>query len=401
MQKTILVLLLLSGLSGPAIAQVRSDNWLEQLLLANGSAKLKEVLANRDSFQYQVIYTRIDRNPEGYPIFTNFHLNVDRDRYFNPASTVKLPVALAALEKINRLRQWGIDRTTPMLTDSAFSGQTAVHSDTSSANGLPSVEHYIKKIFLVSDNDAYNRLYELVGQNELNEMLRQKGYPGARIIRRFVPMTEEENRHTNPVRFVKNGKLLYNNKAQYNSRPFHFPRKILIGRAYYDRNDSLIHQPMDFTAHNNLPLQDLQQMLQSVIYPESVPAQKRFLLTPDDLQFLRRYMSAYPSESTKPTYDTSEFFNSYTKFFFKGGRRTPPPHLRIFNKTGWSYGFLTDASYVIDTLHNIEFMLCAAIYVNADGVLNDNKYEYEETGYPFFAGLFEVIYEYEKRRRRD
>ena len=29
-------------------------------------------------------------------------------------------------------------------------------------------------------------------------------------------------------------------------------------------------------------------------------------------------------------------------------------------------------------------MLSGSIYVNSDGILNDNRYEYIEIGYPFF-----------------
>ena len=113
-----------------------------------------------------------------------------------------------------------------------------------------------------------------------------------------------------------------------------------MGNAYYNRRDSLIHQPMDFTTHNVLPLQDLQQMLQSVMFPQSVPAKKRFALTDDDYKFLYQYMSKLPYESKYPHYDTTEYFQGYTKFFmFKAGKKPIPSYIRIFNKPGWSYGF--------------------------------------------------------------
>ena len=45
-------------------------------------------------------------------------------------------------------------------------------------------------------------------------------------------------------------------------------------------------------------------------------------------------------------------------------------------------------------------MLSAVIYVNRDGILNDDKYEYEETGYPFFKEIGYIIYQYELNRER-
>jgi hypothetical protein len=380
--------------------QSKTDAFLKDLLWKDASPLLRNVLSKPDSFHYQVIYTRIDRDKNNKPSFTNFFYRYDTSDYFNPASTVKMPLSFLALEKINALEKKSINKFTPMMTDSTFSGQSSVEADTSSENGMPSVAHYIKKVFLVSDNDAYNRLYEFIGQQQINERLWQMGYKDVRITRRFVPMTEEENRHTNGVRFLENGKLLYAQPPAVSRVNFDFSKPVFIGQAHWDRNDSLIQSPMDFTRHNNISLLDLHTILRSVLFPESVPSQKRFNLHKDDYRFLYRYMSEYPYESRFPNYDSAEFFQSYAKFFFKAGRAAIPSNIRIFNKPGWSYGFLTDVAYVVDFKNKVEFMLSAVIYVNKDGVLNDNKYEYEEIGYPFFKDVFNAIYNYELHRKR-
>lgn len=382
--------------------QVKTDHWLRNLVQTNASPQLKEILNQPDTFRYQLIYTKIDRDKNNVPSFRHYYLNVNNNLYFNPASTVKMPLAFLALEKLNRLNKQGVNKFTTMLTDSASAGQTSVHSDSSAENGLPSVAHYIKKIFLVSDNDAYNRLYEFIGQQTINERLWQMGYKDFRITRRFVRATEEENRHTNPIKFIDgDGKLLYTQSPAYSNLEFDFNKKILIGNAHYNRDDSLVQAPMDFTTHNNAPLEDLQQILQSVLFPEQAPAQKRFELHADDYRFLYQYMSELPRESKYPAYDTAEFFDSYTKFFlFKAGKSKLPDYIRVFNKTGWSYGFLTDVAYIVDFKNNVEFMLSGTIYVNKDGILNDDKYEYEETGYPFFKEIGNIIYEYELNRKR-
>lgn len=399
--KQLVVLTVLFTTIGVAQGQTKTDKWLEQMIRQQASPFLKEILNQPDTFHYQFIYTKIDRDKNNQPHFTNYYFRVNRDEYFNPASMVKLPTALLALEKINTLSRYGVTKYTAMLTDSAFSHQTKVTYDSSAANYLPSVAHYVKKVFLVSDNDAYNRLYEFVGQQQLNERLWQMGYHDTRITRRFVSMNEEENRHTNPIRFVQGDSLLYTQLPAYNPDPFDFHKKILIGRAHFNRDDSLINEPFDFTTHNNFPLEDMQQVMQAALYPNSMPAKKRFRLTPDDYTFLHRYMSEFPSESDHPHYDTTEFFDSYTKFFmFKAWRSKIPSYMRVFNKTGWSYGFLTDVAYIVDFKNKVEFMVSGNIYVNSDGVLNDDKYEYEETGYPFFKEMGNIIYQYELKRER-
>ena len=88
------------------------------------------------------------------------------------------------------------------------------------------------------------------------------------------------------------------------------------------------------------------------------------------------------------------------KFFFRDSTKKMPPHVRVFNKVGWSYGFLTDVSYVIDFEHKVEYMLAATVYVNSDGVLNDNRYEYNSVGHPFLYQLGQAIYQYELGRKR-
>ncbi len=382
-------------------AQIKNSPWLDDLLRSGASPLLTKILNQPDTFRYQIIYTKIDRDKKNSPKLTNFYLNVNDNSYFYPASMVKLPTALAALEKINALKNKGIDKYTVMLTDSSYHGQTAVNADTTAATGLPSIDHYIKKIFVVSDNDAYNSLYEFCGQQYLNETIWKKGYKNMRITRRFVKMTAEENRHTNAIRFQKEGKTIYTQEPAVSNATFDFSTKILIGKAHLDQDDQLVNAPYDFTAHNKASLTDLQQMMQSVLFPGSVPQSRQFNLTADDYKNLYQYMSEKPSESRFPQYDTTEFFDSYTKFFFfKDGKQKIPGHIRSFNKTGWSHGFLTDVCYIVDFKNNIEFMLSACIYVNEDQVLNDNKYEYIETGYPFFREVGEKIYDYELKRKR-
>jgi hypothetical protein len=74
--------------------------------------------------------------------------------------------------------------------------------------------------------------------------------------------------------------------------------------------------------------------------------------------------------------------------------------LRIFNKVGDAYGFLTDVAYVADFKTGVEFMLSATIYCNKDGIFNDDKYDYDTVGFPFLKHLGQVIYNYELKREK-
>jgi hypothetical protein len=142
----------------------------------------------------------------------------------------------------------------------------------------------------------------------------------------------------------------------------------------------------------------LQQIEQSVLFPASVPARQRFNLDSSDTHFVLQYMSQYPSETNYPKYDSSHYYDSYVKFYFY--KKPIPSYVRIFNKVGWSYGFLTDVSYIVDFAHQVEFMLSATVYVNSNQVLNDDTYDYKTVGLPFLTQLGKTIYAYELRRRR-
>ncbi len=379
-------------------AQMRTDAFLQKILESGGDSLFHQVLIQKSKYRVQIIYTRIDRDSKNKPSFKNFYFNTGDSLYYYPASTVKLPLALLSLEKLNRMHAAGVDKFTTIQYDSSYSGQKALYKDSTSASGMPSIAQFIRKAFLISDNDAYNRMYEFVGQQEINRNLHDKGYPQIRIVRQFMPMNEEENRHTNLIRFLNStGKSIFIQPPAYNRDSFDFSRKVMLGRGYINGKDSLVHEPMNFTRHNNIPLEDLQQLLQSVLFPMSVPEKQRFRLKPDDYIFLYRYLSQYPSETPYPKYDTSIFYDSYVKFFYRQQRR---PAVRIFNKAGWAYGCLTDVSYVADFKNRIEFMITATVYTNEDEILNDDKYEYDTVGFPFLYQLGQIIYQYDLLRER-
>jgi hypothetical protein len=380
-------------------AQSTTDSLLKQILGGNKNLVFQQVLKDPQTYRLQIIYTEISRDKHNKPSFKNYYYNYDPDFYFNPASTVKLPLALLALEKLNKMHIKGVNKYTLLQFDSSYEKQVTLYKDSSSENQLPSIAQFIRKAFLVSDNDAYNRMYQFVGQEGINKSLHDKGYKNVRITRQFKGFTPEQNRHTNQLRFIEeDGSPVYLQPAAYNTDSFYFPSPIRIGKAHYDRNDSLVNEPIDFTYANYISLKDLQQILQSVLFPSSVPKTQRFQFAKDDYRFLYRYLSQFPSETNYPKYDTSKYYNSYVKFFFKHGSHELPEDLRVFNKVGWAYGFLTDVSYVADFKNKVEFMLSATVYVNSDGILNDDKYDYDDIGYPFLYQLGQTIYNYELKR---
>jgi len=358
------------------------------------------VMRNPGKHRLQIIYTQIDRDVDNRPSFTSYRYRSDSAEYFYPASTVKLPTALLALEKLKRLGVAGLDRNTTMLTGAVRDSQVPALEDISSPTGLPSVGHYIRKILLVSDNDAFNRLYEFLGQQGLNEALQAKGLKGTRIMHRLeFALSIEENRHTNPIRFFDGDNLLFEQEAQYSERSYTGDKPVRLGRA--EIIDGKLHKaPKDFAEKNAFPLQDLHDVIQALMFPDIVAAERRFQLSADDYEFFYQNMSAYPVDSGIYN-DRSQYPDGYVKFLMFGGAGNEiPEHIRIFNKVGDAYGFLTDAAYIIDFKNNVEFILAATIYTNENETFNDNNYEYDEIGLPFLRDLGAAIYDVELNRKR-
>jgi hypothetical protein len=383
-------------------SQAKTDAEFVKILNTNQHTLYQQVLQHPQEYRLQIIYTQINRDKHNIPSFKNFYFNVDSLFYFNPASTVKLPLALLSLEKLNQMNIPGVNKFTSMLFDSAYSKQTIEHVDSSAQTGHPSIAQFIRKVFLVSDNDAYSRMYEFVGQQHINRALHQKGYNDVRITHRFVRMSPDENRHTNPIRFIDSkGNLIFSQLPAFNTDSFDFSHVNKVGKAHINWSDSLVNEPFDFTKRNNIALNDLHRILQSAMFPKSVSAKQRFRLNENDYDFVRRYMSQLPGETNYPKYDTTQYFDTYVKFFFSdSAHHHLPKGVRVFNKPGWAYGFMTDVAYVADFEHQVEFMLSATIYVNSDGVVNDNKYNDATVGAPFLYQLGQTIYQYELKRKR-
>ncbi len=381
------------------VKETKEDEFLAGLLKSNLPA-FDSILAHRKDWNVQVIYTQVNRSANGNPELTNYYFNRHNAGYFYPASTVKLPVALLALEKLNELKVPGLSKSSTMITEAAFSGQSPVYNDPNTADGKPTIAQYIKKILLVSDNDAYNRLYEFLGQEYINAALQRKGYSNAQILHRLdIFLTEEENRHTNPIKFYDSSNRLIRSFPEQVNRREYTKRNDFLGTAYYS-NGVLQNKAMDFSKKNRLALGDLHNMLVSLIFPQAVKASQRFNITEEDRRFVLQYMSQFPGESQYPTYDSS-YHDAYVKFLLYGAEKgSLPKNIRIFNKVGDAYGQLTDVAYVVDFQNKIEFFVSASIYCNQDGVLNDDRYDYQTTGFPFMKNIGKLLYDHELLRKK-
>ncbi|MEH3115793.1 serine hydrolase [Pedobacter terrae] len=390
------------SISISAMAQ-KTDTIFIRKLMESKAELFSSVLNHPDKNQVQVLYTQVNRDVTNRPTFKTFSYNLDPNHYFYPASTVKLAAVIFALEKVNRLKNTGLTAKSIMITDSAYKGQTKVLTDTSAKNRLPSIEHYVKKILLTSDNDAFNRLFEFIGRAEINKKLKANGLNHSRILNRLaIGDAGESAKHTNPIKFYNGDRLVYDQVAQYDPKEYELNLKhVVMGIGYMDSTDKLVNKPFNLAGKNAFAIADQQKLMQKLIFPEAFSAKERFKLTNEDYKLIYTYMSKYPTESDFPKYDPKEFWATYAKMLYYGREKvTPEPHIRIFNKYGDSYGYIIDNSYFVDFKNGIEYFLTAVVQSNEDGIFNDNKYEYETVCFPFMKNLGRAIYEFEMSRTK-
>lgn len=366
---------------------------------------LQQVVAQKRTYQPQIIFTQINRDTSNKPSFVDHTFLLDSSKYFYCASLVKLPCSIFALEKINALNIPGLSRTSPMLTDSSGPCQKRNWVDTTAENHYPSVEHHIKKMLLVSDNQSYGRIYEFLNPKYINARLSELGHPTARIVHRLEgECSGLGNQFINPVRFLDTkGDLIYAQFVDTVKIPFTTPfESVIVGRDIYNRRKRLVSAKKDFTRSNYLSLQMVHTILRDLVFMDNVPQERRYKISSSDWEFLMRHLGMYPRESQFPKYPQKIYFDAFKKYFIYGNGTAgiSGDSLRIFNIVGRAYGYMIDCAYIVDYKTKTEFMLSAVTYNNLRNSFGSGIYEYYKIGLPFFKELSLALYSLERNRKK-
>jgi len=377
LNKSFIAILCLGILIAGCAAEKTIKNPLA-VVLATDHPKLRRVIDSLKKFEVQIQYTQIDRKNDSV-FFTDYTFHADDSNYFYPASTVKFPIAVLALEKLNSIDYLNRENIYYLEGDSVEN----------------SFAQDISKIFSISDNHANNRLLEFLGQDAINDGLKEKGIAPVRISHRLGFHTDDVT--TSPLVIYLNDSTTTTTPPIINREPQQLQlKKIKKGKGYYE-NDSLMMESFNFGLKNYYPISAQHSVLKRIIFPDMFPDNQRFKLSEAQREFLLNSMHTLPKALG---YDAVEYYDGYCKFFMYGDTREPIPEtVKIYNKVGFAYGTLTDCAYITDTANEIEFLLTATILVNKDQIFNDDNYEYDEIGIPFLAELGRQLYAYEISRK--
>ncbi|MBM3845085.1 MAG: serine hydrolase, partial [Verrucomicrobia bacterium] len=242
---------------------------LEQELRSAGG--FEWMLQDPESRRAQILITEIVKDPNGRTQLRSHGYRVDAE-YFYPASAIKLCAAVAALQLIETLEHThGLAdlAKAPLRIEPLFPGDRAQTIDDPKPPKVPlTVGREIRKLCLVSDNPAFNRLFDLVGHAEMNQSMHALGLNSVVINHRL----SESRKIPNPqaaagVSFHPPGRppiLIAPRTSDLkfaNSKP-----GLLVGSSYL-QGDGKVDRPMDFTRRNGISLVDLQGLLIKVVRP--------------------------------------------------------------------------------------------------------------------------------------
>lgn len=382
-------------------AQQKSENALLEIMHQHPE-QFDSILAHKDRYRLQIVYTRIERDKKNEPHVTTWALDTDRYFYY-PASMIKLLEIPLAMEKINLIKKkYGVTIYDSLVVSGDACGDAAEVNYHKRPN-FSTPAQMIKEMLLVSNNHAFNPLYDFLGQAYFNKRAHDLGYTSAVICGRFAGCDTFQNRTTSTVDFYDRhtGALKYVQPAAVNpEQPAVKNMNTIVGKGFM--NGTNMDPPKNFNHNNYISLWDLNKLLVRLTLPKLQPKKQQLHLTPADYTFIHKYMGMFLHESVFPKYEGPDNPDSKYKFFMTPANASgrAPDGVRIFNKVGQAYGFVTDCSYFADTINKVEFFLSCSIYVNKDEILNDDVYEYETIAMPFFRNLCNAIYTDELNRKR-
>jgi beta-lactamase class D len=412
--------------------------------------EFKKIFKKQDTYQLEIIYTQINRNTDNTPTFTIYKYG-NSENYFYPASLVKLPVAIFALEKLRsnyadagldyyikfdtntfcnnhryqnysykyvrangkqtfqdickryRIEKEQLALLNPELANSEQPIKKSTAVKISLKPSLYTLKDLITAMIVYSDNESYNKILDFVGQDYITMRCKDLRLNDIAVTRKFLVCDEYEQNISRPF-------ILYNHDTIFiareemkisTERPVAKYNRATIGKAHL-LNGQIINKPRNFTGHNRISLYDINKLLIKLVMNEHLEGKEKLNLSRFEQRVLLKLLGLYPQEDLYIRNKTYEFAeDGYTLFLMNGNDTsdiTTP--VRAINICGQAYGYTNDCAYFFDTKNNVEFFLAARIYTNKNNVLGDDLYEYNELAFPFMKKLGEVIYQYELKREK-
>jgi hypothetical protein len=375
--------------------EVLKDSLLMRLLM-DEDPQLDEVLNNPSRYEFQLIYTKITHSDKKL-LLEERSLNQDQFHFY-PASLIKLPLAMVALEYMQYLKEFGVSMQDRISIQTCSCDRATESYVRKSKN--PTLEHFLRELLIMSNNDAYNLFFDLVGMDHFNSRISEMGYKGIILKNRFTQgCTSGQNRWSGGVKFINsNDSVIYSIPCDSSLKSYTVDSSYPTSSGkYHVSGKKIIASPKDYSASNFVRLTDAHHLMIQLFYPEiNQNPSVAFKFDSSKTHLLKTAMGDFPRELLNAWQDFSQTPDYYYKFFLDPKtRNTQTGNLRIYNKVGLASGYLSDVSYFEDQENGIAFFISAAIFAKKDGIVGGGKNNYYDFGIPVLRKIGTLIYNYE------
>ena len=356
-------------------------------LVLKSDPYLKEIIKDKEDYEIQVMLTKVNHDNTKID-FQNYQYQHDENQYFYPASTIKLPIVVLTLKKINELRSKGSDIT---LKSKIILNNVDNYSNFKLQDSITSFQNLIADIFLVSDNSASNILIDFIGYNYFNDEMQNAGFDRTYLNHKFNP--DPYVNSTWQISDLDNNMISSINDNQKIIKADDKTNGLDKGERRYF-NGEILDESLNFSEKNRFSITDMHNLIKYIFYPEIFDKANTFNLNVEDYDFIRYWMSRFTYEDIGEKFIGDEnFFETYNKFFIHGDEQSVSnEQIRVYNKIGQAYGTSIDNGLIKNYQNDVEFILTSTIYTNKNKVINDNLYEYDDIAEPFLAKLSRAIY---------
>lgn len=345
---------------------------------------IDSTIAQTSKYRFQMVFTAIRKGS------VDETFSFGTEQYYYPASLVKIPVTLLALEKMKRL---GISLDDVIVFDTINACGSTKFVELSQHRKM-AFRQMFTELLVVSDNHFYNALYHFLGPKEIHEKLKQKGFDETYIFRAFTGCDRIEQLHTYPWQiYSKDGKLVAEGNEMYAdssllSSNYTQTEARLFGSSHENEEGEIVEGPYDLNFTLEMKLENLQEMMLRLLFPENYSLEVRWDLSEESRAFILNLMQKYPSEIHSIYRNLKSFDDTVYKYaHIESDSRTT-------SKLGLSYGFASETVYYEIPNSTNAFLLTYSVYVNANDCVNDGKYEYEEVARPFAQNLIVAMKKY-------
>lgn len=305
----------------------------------------------------------------------------DVEGYAYPASAIKLPVAAALLVLL--------DGDASVDAGTTFELASMPAPPPAPCSGAPAPERTPRRDVVPrdaiaaalerSDNAAFNDMYDLAGRDAIQRVLHEAGYDGVRLAHRLARPPEARAANDRwPAVTVAHG--AWRDEGASPPPPAVDVHGLEAGTAYVDACGARIDAPLSFVDHNAASLDDLARLLLNVLAPAADGARGDLALSASSRELLLAPMRRDP-HAEEPA--------SWHAPLWPGLLAAGAGDVEHGSRPGWAYGFFTDVGWVRSD--DLLVVYAMHLFVDDDGVLNDNAYRYDDLARPVVAAFGEAV----------